>query len=212
MNDLLRTATKSATERVALGSNARPREGARESSRDGSRVGVVPRSGAQAFPRTLAELDVIRQECRALVLRSASISGVAAAVPIPAADIGVDVSLFLRLIPAINRKFGLSPEQIQELDTRTKELVFVSVTSVGSQVVGKVVTAELVTMLLKRIGVRVTVKSAAKWVPIVGQAAAATISFGAMRLVGNRHVEDCYRVARAVIEAGRPIVDTDVGS
>ncbi|MFO7546442.1 MAG: hypothetical protein R6W77_13200 [Trueperaceae bacterium] len=146
-----------------------------------------------------------------MVLRSASISGVAAAVPIPAADIGVDVTLFLRLIPAINRKFGLSPEQIQELDTRTKELVFVSVTSVGSQVVGKVVTAELVAMLLKRIGVRVTVKSAAKWVPVVGQAAAATISFGAMRLVGNRHVEDCYRVARAVIEAGRPIVDTDAG-
>lgn len=164
-------------------------------------------AGASTFPRTLAELDAIRLECRAMVLRSAGISGVAAAVPIPAADIGVDVTLLLRLMPAINRKFGLSAEQVAELDARTKELVFVGVTSVGSQVVGKVVTAELIVTLLKRVGVRVTAKTAAKWVPVVGQAAAATISFGAMRLVGNRHVEDCYRVARRVLEAAGPVVD-----
>src|SRR5690606_17581561 len=122
MNGLLRTATKSAAERVALGPNARPREGARESSRGGSRVGVVPRSGSQPFPRTVSGLDVNRQECRALLRRRASICGVAAAVSTPAADFGADVSRFLRPIPALNRKFGLAPEQIQVLDTRTKEL------------------------------------------------------------------------------------------
>lgn len=162
---------------------------------------------ASTFPRTLAELEAIRQECRAMVLRSAGLSGVAAAVPIPAADIGVDVTLLLRLMPAISRRFGLSAEQVAELDARTKELVFVGVTSVGSQVVGKVVTAELIVTLLKRVGVRVTAKTAAKWVPVVGQAAAATISFGAMRLVGNRHVEDCYWVARRVLESAGPVVD-----
>lgn len=199
MRDLARTATKTVAERLAL----RPGTGPRTDARDVA----VTRPGTSSFPRSLAELDAIREECRAMVLRSAGVSGVAAAVPIPAADIGVDVSLFLRLIPAINRKFCLSAEQIQELDTRTKELVFVSVTSVGSQVVGKVVTTEVIVALLKRIGVRVTAKSVVKWVPVLGQAAAATISFGAMRLVGNRHVEDCYRVARAVIEAELPVVD-----
>lgn len=142
-----------------------------------------------------------------MVMRSAGLSGVAAVVPIPAADIGVDVSLFLRLIPAINRKFGLSAEQINELDPRTKELILVSVTSIGSQVIGKVVTAELVMSLLRRVGVRITLKSAAKWVPFLGQAAAATISFGAMRLVGNRHVEDCYRVALKVLEDRERVID-----
>lgn len=174
------------------------------------RAALPSQARASAFARTLAELDAIRQECRAMVLRSAGISGAAAAVPVPAADIGVDVALLLRLMPAISRKFGLSAEQVAELDARTKELVFVGVTSVGSQVVGKVVTAELIVTLLKRIGVRVTAKTAAKWVPVVGQAAAATISFGAMRLVGNRHVEDCYRVARRVLEADGPVID--VGS
>lgn len=163
-----------------------------------------------SFPRDLAELDAIRLQCRALVTRSAGLSGVAAIVPIPAADIGVDVSLFLNLLPAINRRFGLSPDQINQLDPRVKELVFVSITSIGSQAIGRVVTAELVMQLLRRIGIRITLKSAAKWVPFIGQAAAATISFGAMRMVGNRHVEDCYRVARSVLEAGRPTIDVQV--
>lgn len=142
-----------------------------------------------------------------MVLRSAGLSGVAAVVPVPAADIGVDISLFLNLLPAINAKFGLSAAQVAQLDPRTKELIFVSVTSVGSQAIGKVVTAELVMNLLKRIGVRVTLKSAAKWVPFIGQAAAATISFGAMRMVGNRHVEDCFRVALSVLEARERVID-----
>src|SRR5690606_11412584 len=159
-----------------------------------------------AFPRSRAELERIRQECRAMVLRSAGLSGVAAVVPVPAADIGVDISLFLNLLPAINAKFGLSAAQVAQLDPRTKELIFVSVTSVGSQAIGKVVTAELVMNLLKRIGVRVTLKSAAKWVPFIGQAAAATISFGAMRMVGNRHVEDCFRVALSVHEARESVL------
>ena len=142
-----------------------------------------------------------------MVLRSAGLSGVAAVVPVPAADIGVDISLFLNLLPAINAKFGLSAAQVAQLDPRTKELIFVSVTSVGSQAIGKVVTAELVMNLLKRIGVRVTLKSAAKWVPFIGQAAAASISFGAMRMVGNRHVEDCFRVALSVLEARERVID-----
>lgn len=163
-----------------------------------------------SFARDLAELAAIRQQCRALVTRSAGLSGVAAVVPIPAADIGVDITLFLKLLPEINRRFGLTPQQIAQLDARTKELILVSVTSIGSQAIGKVVTAELVMQLLRRIGIRVTLKTAAKWVPFIGQAAAASISFGAMRLVGNRHVEDCYRVARAVLESRRPAIQVQV--
>ena len=162
---------------------------------------------ARALPTTLAQLDAVRAECRALVNRSASLSGIAAVVPLPGIDVGADVTLFMQLLPAINKRFGLSAHQVEELDERTKELVFLGATSVGSQVVARLVTAEAVTALLKRIGVRVAAKSAAKWVPVVGQAAAAGISFAAMRLVGNRHVEDCYQIARSVIAQSGPVVD-----
>ena len=161
----------------------------------------------RTLPSTLAELEAIRRECRALVNRSAGISGLAAVVPVPGADIGVDVTLFMQLLPAINQRFGLTPYQVEDLDARTKELVFLGVTSVGSQAVARLVTKDVVVGLLQRIGVRVAAKSAAKWVRVVGSAAAAGISYGAMRLVGNRHVEDCYRVARSVIEQRSPLID-----
>lgn len=150
---------------------------------------------------SLAELHAIRAECRTMVLRRAGWSGAAAALPIPAADLGVDLGLFLNLIPAINRRFGLSPEQIDGLDPKAKELVLLSLTSVGSQMVGKAISSELLMQLLKGVGLRITTKAAAKWLPVVGQVAAATISFGVMRMVGNAHVEDCYRVARRALEA-----------
>ncbi|HEX7000198.1 MAG TPA: hypothetical protein VF164_00725 [Trueperaceae bacterium] len=169
-----------------------------------STTGPVHRFG---LPTTLAQLDAVRRECRALVNRSASLSGLAAVVPLPGVDVGADVTLFMQLLPSINRRFGLSAEQVDALDARTKELVFLGATSVGSQVVARLVTADVVIALLRRIGVRVAAKSAARWVPVVGQAAAAGISFAAMRLVGNRHVEDCYQVARSVILGSNPVLD-----
>lgn len=168
-----------------------------------------PRPVRSGLPRTLAELDAVRRECRALVNRSAGISGLAAVVPLPGADVGVDVTLFMQLLPAVNERFGLTPQQVEELDAGTKELVFLAAKSVGSQAVAKLVTTDVVVALLKKVGVRVAAKSAAKWVPVVGSAAAAGISYTAMRLVGNRHVEDCYRVVRAVIERSGPVIDVD---
>jgi hypothetical protein len=46
---------------------------------------------------------------------------------------------------------------------------------------------------------RVTTKTAAKLVPIAGQAVAAGLSYSAMRLVGESHVRDCRRVIEAVL-------------
>ncbi|MNP86084.1 hypothetical protein D3C76_1861170 [compost metagenome] len=48
---------------------------------------------------------------------------------------------------------------------------------------------------------RVTVKQVAKFVPFVGQAVSAGISFGAMKYLGNSHIEECYEVCKKIIEA-----------
>src|SRR5690606_40695231 len=62
--------------------------------------------GPRSMPRTLAELDAVRRECRALVHRSASVSGLAAVVPPPGADVRGDVTLLMQVLPVINRRFG----------------------------------------------------------------------------------------------------------
>lgn len=150
-------------------------------------------------PQTLDELDALREECRSMVTMRAGVSAGAAIVPFFGVDTVTDVALLMDMIPAINRKFGLTPDQIDHLDPQVKKLIYVAVTAIGSDLIGRVVTRTLVTQLLKRIGVGLSMQSLAKFIPILGQALSATISFGAMRMLGNSHVEDCYTVARKVL-------------
>lgn len=153
----------------------------------------------------LRQLDAIRAECRAMVTRRASLSAGAAVVPIPGLDVGTDVAILLRLLPRINERFGLTPEQIEDLDVDTKRVVMMFVSAVGSNLVGRFITRELVIKVLLKLGVRVTTKGIVKFVPFVGQAVSASISFGAMKLLGNRHIDDCYEVARrALLDAAPP--------
>lgn len=147
----------------------------------------------------LRQLDTIRNECRKLVTRRATLSAGAAVVPLPMLDLGTDVMILLRLLPRINERFGLTPEQIDGLDVETKRTVMLFVGSVGSTLVGRLVTRELVGRLLMKMGVRVTTKGVVKFVPLVGQAVSASISFAAMKLLGNRHIDDCYEVARRTL-------------
>jgi len=71
----------------------------------------------------------------------------------------------------------------------------------GDSFVGKIVTRRLIATMLAKFGTRVAGKSMAKYAPVVGQVASASISFALMRHIGLKHVEDCYRVARARAEA-----------
>lgn len=153
------------------------------------------------IPSSRKELERVREECKSMVTTRAGLSAGAAIVPVPGADIGADVMLLLEMIPMINRKFGLSPEQIDQLDPQLKKLILIAVTSVGSEMIGKLLTKQIILQVLKRVGIRVASKQVVKYIPILGQAVSATISFGAMKMVGNSHVDDCFEVAKRVLEA-----------
>jgi uncharacterized protein (DUF697 family) len=153
------------------------------------------------LPKNISELDAIRDECKSMVTTRASISAGAAIIPLPGVDIGGDIALLVEMIPAINRKFGLTPEQIDHLDPQVKKIILVAITSIGSELIGKYITKQLIVQVLKNVGVRLATKSVAKYIPILGSALAATVSFGAMKMVGNSHVDDCYDVAKKAILA-----------
>lgn len=162
------------------------------------------------LPATLEELDAVRASCRALVNARSGASALVAAVPIPGPDVAADVSILLEMIPAINRRFGLAPEQVAELSPAMQGIVMASVSRMSSALVGKALSKELVVLLLKRIGVRIATRTAARFVPLLGSAVSAGISFTAMRMLGNKHVDDCYAVARAAISGGpREPVDAE---
>lgn len=152
------------------------------------------------IPRTITELDRIRDECKSMVNKRATASAAAAVVPIPGTDIGADVAIMLELLPAINRRFGLSPEQIDQLDGALKGKMAVVISSIGSKLVGKLITKQTVMLLLKKVGARVTVKQVTKFIPFVGQAVSAGISFSAMKYLGNSHIDECYEICKRLIE------------
>ncbi len=149
----------------------------------------------------VARLDTVRRECRKLVTKRSLMSAGAAVVPIPGADVVADIGLLANLLPSISTKFELNHDQVEKLDPTSIQQVFVIAASLGNNVIGRMVTRQMVVRLLKRFGVRLATASAAKYVPVLGSALAATISFGAMKLAGNAHIDDCYQTARALIDA-----------
>ncbi len=153
------------------------------------------------LPRSAAELDEVARRCRGMVGRRAFASAGAVLVPLPGLDIAADIALLTQLIPAINREFGLTPDQIEHLSPHIKVLVYKAIVAFGGAMVGRLITRELVLLALLKVGMRVTTKTAARLVPIAGQAVSAGLSYSAMRLVGESHIRDCRRVIEEVLAA-----------
>lgn len=152
-------------------------------------------------------LEEVRKQCKKMVTKRALTAGAASAVPYAAAGVAADVGLLLELLPKINKAFGLDPEQIDALDEQAKQQIVVLVAGVGSHLIGRAITKELVITALKTVGVRTTVKAAASWVPLIGNAVGGVLGFGMMKYVGNQHVDECYNVISQILDrsAAEPV-------
>lgn len=142
-------------------------------------------------------LQAAVRRSRALLHRRALVAGIASTVPVPGLDWAVDAALLSRLIPRISAEFGLLPDQLDRLDPSKRERVQKAVALVGSVLIGRLVTQDLVLRAARTVGVRLTAKQAARWVPLAGQAAAAVMGYTAIRFLGENHIRDCVRVALA---------------
>lgn len=152
------------------------------------------------LPVASADIERVRERCRALVRKRAMISAGVAAVPLPGIDLVADLSSFASMVEDINHAFGLTPAQIDHLQPRMRVAAYEAVGALGGMLVGKLVTRELVIKLLQKSGAKLAAKSAAKVVPLAGQIASAAIGFALFRQMGYQHVEACVRVAREVAD------------
>src|SRR5687767_2482841 len=123
-------------------------------------------------------MDAVRRS-RKLLNRRAIVGAAASAVPVPGLDWAVDAALLSRLVPAINAQFGLTPAQLDLLPAHKREQVQKALAMVGSVVVGKFVTRDLVMRMAQTVGKRLSAKQAAKYVPLAGQAVAAIMGYTA---------------------------------
>lgn len=135
--------------------------------------------------------------CRRLLNRRALVAAAASAVPVPGLDWAVDAALLSRLVPEINAQFGLTPEQLDKLPHHKREQVQKAIGAIGSMLVGKLITRDLVLRFATRVGVRMTAKQAIRYVPFAGQAISALMGYAAIRFLGEEHIKDCIRVLDA---------------
>ena len=140
-------------------------------------------------------MDAVRRS-RKILNRRALVGAAASAVPVPGLDWAVDAALLSRLVPAINAEFGLTPQQLDALPAHQRDNVQKALATVGSVLVGKLVTRDLVLRMAATVGLRMSTKQATKYVPLAGQAISAIMGYTAIRYLGEEHIKDCVRVAQ----------------
>ena len=156
----------------------------------------MPKQAFQAANNSALPLELAERAVRArkLIASRALVAAAAGAIPLPGLDWAVDAALLSKLIPQINREFGLHPHQIEQLPLHQRQRVQTAITLVGGALLGKLITKSLIISALKTVGIRLTAAQAAKFVPLAGQAASAALNYAALRWLGEQHIQDCIRV------------------
>lgn len=146
---------------------------------------------------------------RKLLKNRALVAAVAGAVPLPGLDWAAQAALLSRVIPKINAEFGLTPQQLDELSPEKRASVQNAVTVVGSALIGKFITREMVLRLAKLVGLRMSTAQAAKYVPLAGQAASAALNYATLKLLGEQHLRECVQVVqKAQLSLPAPTADS----
>ena len=143
-------------------------------------------------------LEIIRAECLELAKKRAYFSAGAAIIPVPFFDVVIDVGILSQLIPEINARFGLSPEQISVYDPATKQIHWNELRKRGVEFSGLVVARTAVKKSINNVAAKYITREITKFIPLGGQAIAAGLGYFVMKTVADAHVEDCYKLAKNI--------------
>lgn len=164
-------------------------------------------SQSDAIPATPDALSRVASRCRQRVRQRALMAAGVAMVPLPGIDWVTDVGVLVKLLPEISAAFGLSAEQVERLAPQRKLVVYKVLSAAGGMVLGRVVTREVVMLLLKTVGLRLSAQQAAKVVPVAGQVVSAALTFSALNYVCEQHIRQCEAVARQLMLPAPDVVD-----
>ena len=143
-------------------------------------------------------LEAVRAECLELVKKRAYFSAGAAVIPVPFLDVVIDVGILSQLIPEINARFGLAPEQISVYDPKTKEIHWSELRKRGVEFSGLVVARTAVKKSINNVAAKYITKQVTKFIPLGGQMIAAGLGYFVMKKVAEAHVEESYKLAKRI--------------
>lgn len=145
-------------------------------------------------------LEQARQESLAMIKKRAVISAGAAIVPVPFFDLAVDLGVLTILLPEINAKFGLSPEQMSVYDPTTKTVNWKELRKRGFELSSFVVARTAVKQSINGFMGKFVTKQVTKFIPLGGSLVAGTLGYIIMKKIAETHVEDCYEVAQRLLK------------
>ncbi len=144
------------------------------------------------------DLEKIRAECLELVKKRAYFSAGAAVIPVPFLDVVIDVGILSQLVPEINARFGLSPEQISVYDPETRKVHWSELRKRGVEFSGLVVARTAVKKSLNNVAAKYIAKQVTKFIPLGGQMVAAGLGYFIMKKIAETHVEESYKLAKSI--------------
>jgi hypothetical protein len=128
---------------------------------------------------------------------------------VPGLDVATDLGLLTALATHVVSAYGLRPEQLEYWSRRALAAGAMQAIKQIGKPFAEYMTRECVLLLLRRLGVRVAVKSVAKWVPFVGAAVSSLLGYQLTYSFGEYLIDQCEEAARrilGVVEAGEPCV------
>lgn len=141
-------------------------------------------------------IEQARQDSLELINRRALISAGAATVPIPFFDLLIDLGVLSVLLPEINAKFGLAPEQISIYDPTTKTVNWKELRSRGFELSTFVIARSAIKQSINGMVGKFAAKQVTKFIPLGGSIVAGTLGYLIMKKIAETHVEDCYETAQ----------------
>ncbi|MTV50807.1 hypothetical protein GJ688_17895 [Heliobacillus mobilis] len=143
---------------------------------------------------SIAFLEEKKKACEKLVILFSGLSAVNGINPIPGADVAVNVAIILKMFSKIKEYFGLDD---RALDNIVKTVPFIL--QAANNVINYAQKQGVILLLQKYIG-QYVVQDFAKYIPLVGQAAAASSGFALSYSSGKFYLNECYDVAKAILE------------
>lgn len=139
-------------------------------------------------------LEQKHEECAAYVEAAARTAALNALNPIPGADVAIDVGVVLLLLVRLRHAYGLGDQGVPYATLALPTL------ATPLRLLVEQSTRHGALLLLQRFAARRLAQQVLKYIPILGQAAAAGLGYTLASSAGARYAEDCAAVARALLE------------
>ncbi|MCI9845625.1 GTPase [Flavobacterium pectinovorum] len=147
--------------------------------------------------QVLKEKSIVAQKAVSYGAYAAAANGIN---PIPGLDIGLDIAILIKMSTEIQNIYGLDEKSIDELSKRMGNTAnFTAIKAKVAQYATKFIAREGIMILLKRLSVNIGSKEVLKYIPFVGQIAAAGIGYKMTDSFGCDLIEESEALVREIL-------------